>query len=157
MKRIRFALLFLCVLLTSVPVGAQNGNQGPERHALLALKPSEKDSQTAGILDQTAWEFIYYKPEQIKEFAGQLCRRIKWDLQVTDEMAEGKRPKDAALEQSLIDECKVFLEFMLRLGQIAELHTNVRMNRNERGNGLMHCLLRRNVRRVFGRSTYRKP
>jgi len=133
MKKITLAFFLVCAMLASFPAGAQNGNQGPERHALLALTPTERDSSTGDILNQTAWEFIYYKPDQIKEFAGQLCRRIKWDLQVTDEMAEGKRPKDAALEKSLIDECKVFLEFMLRLGQIAEQHTNVRMNRNERG------------------------
>ncbi len=133
MKTIHFALLLLCALGSFIPAGAQNGDKGPERHALLALKPSDKDSQTAGILDQTAWEFIYYKPQQIKDFAGQLCKRIKWDLQVTDEMAEGKRAKDAALEQALIDECRVFVDFMLRLGQIAEQHTNVRMKRNEGG------------------------
>ncbi|MBQ6957998.1 MAG: hypothetical protein IJP77_05520 [Bacteroidales bacterium] len=133
MKTIQFTLLFLCALGSFIPAGAQNGDKGPERHALLALKPSDKDSQTAGILDQTAWEFIYYKPQQIKDFAGQLCKRIKWDLQVTDEMAEGKRAKDAALEQALIDECRVFVDFMLRLGQIAERHTNVRMNRNAQG------------------------
>lgn len=112
---------------------AQNISQGPERHALLALTPTERDSRTGEILNQTAWELFTYHPDQIKEFAGQLCRRVKWDLQVTDEMAEGKRPKDAALEKALVDECKVFLEFMVRLGQIAERHTNVRMNRNEQG------------------------
>ena len=132
MKRIYFALLLLCAMVSFIPARAQN-DKGPERHALLALTPSDKDSQTAGILDQTAWEFIYYKPQQIKDFAEQLCKRIKWDLQVTDEMAEGKRPKDAALERALIDECRVFVDFMLRLGQIAEQHTNVRMNRNAQG------------------------
>ena len=133
MKRIQIAMLIACALLMCMPLRSQNRNDGPPRHDLLALTPSERDSRTGEILEQTAWEFIYYKPEPVKDFAGQLCRRIKWDLLVTDEMAEGKRPKDEALERALLDECKVFVEFMLRIGQIAEQHTNVRMNRNAQG------------------------
>ena len=133
MNRIKIALLLAFVLLAAIPVSAQNGNQGPERHALLALKPSSKDAQTGPILDQTAWELLYYKPEQIREFANQLCTRIKWDIKVTDEMGDGTRPKDAALNQALLDEFEVFVDFMLRLGMIAEQHTNVHMTRNANG------------------------
>ena len=111
MKRFHIALLLVCGLLAAFPVGAQNADQGPERHALLALTPSNRDSRTGDILDQTAWALVYYKPEPVKDFARQLCRRIEWDLQVTDEMADGKRPKDEALMQSLVDECSVFFGF----------------------------------------------
>ena len=130
MKRIPVTIALLLALC--VPALAQNP-QGPARHDLLALTPSNRDSRTGDILDQTAWSLVYYKPEPVKDFARQLCRRIEWDLQVTDEMAEGRRPKDEALMQSLIDECSVFLDFALRLGQIAERHTNVRMNRDAQG------------------------
>ena len=149
MKHISITILALSALLTAFPTQADNNaglsvgnvlsnkqqpiNQEPPRHELLALTPNERDSRTGEILDQTAWEFLYYNQSSIKDFAEQLCKRIRWDLQVTDEMAEGKRPKDANLEKKLIDECKVFVDFMLRLGMIAEQHTNVRMKRNNKG------------------------
>jgi len=131
MKQIRIALLLTCALLAAIPVLGQG--EGPERHALLGLKPSSKDAQTGPILDQTAWELIYYKPDQIKAFADQLCKRIRWDIDVTDAMDEGTRTKDTALEQALLEEFEVFSDFMLRLGRIVEQHTNVRMTRNARG------------------------
>lgn len=133
MKRIKIAFLISFALLAAVPVSGQNGNQGPVRHALLGLKPSSKDAQTGPILDQMAWELLYYKPEQIKEFADQLCARIRWDIDITNEMDAGTRPKDAALDQALVDEFEVFADFMLRIGQVAEQHTNVRMDRNAQG------------------------
>lgn len=132
MKRFSFALLFVCALLLVIPAGAQD-NQGPARHALLALTPSDRDSQTGEILDQTAWELIYYKPAAIKDFSQQLCERIKWGVQVVDDMEEGRRAKDEKLEKSLVDESRVFVDFMLRLGKIAEQHTNVRMKRGDDG------------------------
>ena len=133
MKRIKATFLLAVALLAAVPVSGQSGNQGPERHALLGLKPSSKDTQTGPILDQTAWDLLYYKPEQIKEFANQLCTRVRWDIDIIDEMGTGARPNDAALNQALLDEFEVFTDFMLRLGMIAEQHTNVRMGRNAQG------------------------
>lgn len=133
MKQIRIAFLLACALLAAIPVSGQNGNQGPARHALLALTPNSKDSKTGPILDQTAWDLLTYGQEPIKEFADQLCARIRWDIDVTDEMDAGTRPKDAALERALMDEFEVFVDFMLRLGMIAEEHTNVRMKRNAAG------------------------
>lgn len=132
MKRFSFAMLFVLALLVAVPAGAQD-NQGPERHDLLALTPSDRDSQTGEILDQTAWDFVYYKPGPIKAFAEQLCKRIKWDIQVIDDMEEGRRTKDEKFEKSLVDETRVFVDFMLRLGKIAEQHTNVRMKKGDNG------------------------
>ncbi|MBQ3743022.1 MAG: hypothetical protein II858_04120 [Bacteroidales bacterium] len=133
MKRIVITLFLLIASLACLPVSAQSKDQGPYRHDLLGLTPSSRDSRTGEILDQTAWELLYYKPAQIKEFADQLCTRIKWDIKVTDEMGDGTRPKDAALDKALLDEFLVFSDFLLRIGMIAEQHTNVRMKRNAQG------------------------
>lgn len=133
MKRIQIGLLIMFSLLLAVPASAQNDNQGPARHDLLALTPSSRDSKTGELLDLTAWSLLQYDPDQIKEFTEQLCTRVNWDIKVVDEMAEGKRPKNEKLEKALVDECNVFVDFILRIGQIAEQHTNVKMKRNNQG------------------------
>ena len=72
-------------LLLAVPASAQNDNQGPARHDLLALTPSSRDSKTGELLDLTAWSLLQYNPDQIKEFTEQLCTRVNWDIKVVYE------------------------------------------------------------------------
>ena len=126
MKRIVITLFLLIASLACLPVSAQSKDQGPYRHDLLGLTPSSRDSRTGEILDQTAWELLYYKPAQIKEFADQLCTRIKWDIKVTDEMGDGTRPKDAALDKALLDEFLVFSDFLLRISFLALLQSSLK-------------------------------
>lgn len=134
MKRIHIALLVFCALLLAVPMHAQNLPQGPERPELMGLKPMQTaDDETDRFMEKTAWWLVFKKPAEVKEFAAKLSARAKWDRQILNEMIDGSRPEDEDFAQQLIDECNNFVSFMLKLGIIAERHTNVRMQRNAQG------------------------
>ena len=131
MKRLFKFFPVVLALVLSLPLYAQNGAQGPERPELMGKKPSQKvDDETGLYMEKTAFELVYKTPPQVKEFASKLCERVKWDKKVVDEMVDGLRPEDEALAQTLTDEFKNFMDFVIRLGIIAERHTNVRMVKN---------------------------
>ncbi len=134
MKHLRLALLFLSAFMIITPSGAQNRPQGPECPELMGLKPMEvKDDATDRFMEKTAWELVFKTPAQVKEFAAKLCARAKWDKQIFDEMVNGQRPEDEDFALKLTEERKNFVTFMLKLGIIAERHTNVRMTKTAQG------------------------
>ena len=134
MKTSRLLPALLCALMVALSATAQNLPQGPECPELMSLKPMEvKDDATDRFMEKTAWELVFKTPAQVKDFAAKLCARAKWDKQIFDEMVNGQRPEDEELAKRLTEERKNFVTFMLKLGIIAERHTNVRMKKTSQG------------------------